>query len=340
MIHTRLCPLALLGVALLAAVPAAAQTADADESSISASYASPGEAVELDDGRVLNLRCLGQRGPVVLLEAGGNSDSTSWFRVQPLLARSTRVCSYDRAGYGFSDLGPLPRNLSADVADLHALIEAAGFALPVVLVGHSKGSNIVRKYAQLHPKRVAGLVLVDPPEQGADDGMPEDWSSQIAMMVQQREVLLGACAKAAEAGDADTLRGCLRAPPPWMGEAVAAAVSRNKSKPSYWRTLQSELANNAELLSTPVPVDESYGAIPLVLLRAESDDKDVPELVHAITEAKRRQTHERILAGSTHSILIDVPGASHDIQLDRPDAVVSAVARMLDAVTAEPDATP
>lgn len=81
------------------------------------SYAKAGQLVTVAQGRKINLRCAGNGPQTVMLEAGSHTDSTTWFRVQPLLAASTRVCSYDRAGYGFSDVGPLPRNLDADVSD-------------------------------------------------------------------------------------------------------------------------------------------------------------------------------------------------------------------------------
>ena len=320
----------VLSTSLLAGMSAVAQAADADKDMIADSYAMPGELVRLPDGRALSLRCSGEGEHVVMLEAGGNSDSSTWYRVRPQLARLSRVCAYDRAGYGFSDEGPQPRDLDADVADLHALIEAASIALPVLLVGHSLGSNIVRKYAQVYPQQVAGMVLVDPPEQGADDRMPEAWQSQTASMLAQREALLSACEDAAVAGDFETIQQrCLRAPKPWVSELVASAMTRNKAKPSYWRTLRSELAHNIDVFSVPVPADESYGSIPLVLLSATEQGKDVPDEVRKVIEAARSQTHARILAASTDGIAVEVPGASHDIQLDRPEAVVSAVRRLL-----------
>lgn len=307
-----------------------AHAAGIDSEPISDTYAVPGEFVRLGDGRALNLRCSGEGEPVVLLEAGGNSDSTTWHRTQPWLAGLTRVCAYDRAGYGFSDEGPLPRDLDANVADLHALIEAADLPLPVLLVGHSLGSNIVRSYAQRYPQQVAGLVLVDPPEQGADAQMPEDWRQQVALMLAQRDALLTICEEAAVEGDAEAIeQRCLRRPPAWMNERVATAIAANKSKPAYWRTLRSELANNIVMFAEPVPTDESYGAIPLVLLSASEQAQNAPPEVLEIIVAARQQTHARILAASSRSNAILVPDAGHDVQLDQPEAVVLAVRGLL-----------
>ena len=340
---SRVAPIAvvLLSTTLFAGLSCTAHGQMPDVEAIDEAYAGPGQRIELADGRALNMRCAGEGTPVVMLEAGGNADSSTWYRVQPRLARLTRVCAYDRAGYGFSEEGPYPRDLEADAADLHALIRAADVPTPVVLVGHSRGSNIVRRIAQRHPEMVAGMVLVDPPEQGPDDAFPQDWQAQVASMLAQRDEVLNACGRAADAGEVDVLQQtCLRAPPSWMGESVAAAMRRNKAKPSYWRTLRSELAHNIALFSVPVAADESYGAIPLVLLAATGqEDTRVPDEVRAVIAAARRDTHARILTASTRSSLVEVPNASHDIQFDQPEAVLSAVKQLLGAA-ASADAPP
>jgi pimeloyl-ACP methyl ester carboxylesterase len=294
-------------------------------------YASEGERIRVQGDRTINLRCTGEGLPVVLLVAGGNADSTTWFRVQGSLVGQTRVCSYDRAGYGFSGAGPLPRDLDAQVEELHALIGAAGLALPVVLVGHSFGSSVVRAFAQRHPDLLAAMVLVDPPEQGADALLPPEWQQQIAPMLAQRDALLDACESAATSGDVETIRGtCLRRAPAWVSARVAAAIEAYKAKPGYWRTLRSEFEHSTRALSSPVPVDEAYGAVPLVLLRPVTQDAEVPEEVRAVLASARMQTHARILAASPERTLVEVSGTSHDIQLDRPDAVVAAVRRLLE----------
>ena len=100
--------------------------------------ARPGDLVRLD-GRRINVRCLGAGAPTVILESGYEADSLAWWKVEPEVARFTRVCSYDRAGAGFSDPGPLPRDGAAIAADLDKALSAAGIRGPFVLVGHSAG---------------------------------------------------------------------------------------------------------------------------------------------------------------------------------------------------------
>src|SRR6185312_10208214 len=84
-------------------------------------YATPGKLVAIGDGRHLNLRCSGAGSPTVVLESGNVADSMAWAKVQPQIAKFTRVCSYDRAGMGFSDGGPMPRNVDSNADDLYAL---------------------------------------------------------------------------------------------------------------------------------------------------------------------------------------------------------------------------
>lgn len=298
-------------------------------------YAKPGQRVTVAPGRALNLRCIGKGPRTVLMEAGGNADSSSWFRVQSLLASSkARVCVYDRAGYGFSDEGPMPRDLDADVADLSALIDAAGLKTPLVLVGHSLGSNIVRRYAQAHPAKVSALVLVDPAEQGADALLPESWKREGDVGRERRNAFLEACLKAAEGSALDKAEGplasCLRDPPPWQSAPVAAATRAYKLKPAYWRTLRSELDANTAIFAAAVPADESHGDIPVVVLVANGNVPGVPDEVRQALQRARAQTQERLVASSRQGRRIDVPDASHEVQLDAPQVVADAVIGVLE----------
>lgn len=297
-------------------------------------YAKPGERVTIAPGRTPNLRCSGSGSRTVLLEAGGNADSSTWFRVQSLLSPAARVCAYDRAGYGFSDEGPLPRDLDADVADLAALVEAAKLKTPLVLAGHSLGSNIVRRYAQKHPANVSALVLVDPAEQGADAVLPGAWKREGEAGRAQRIAFLDACLKAAEAGTLDKavgpLTSCLRAPPAWQSAPVAAATRTYKLDPAYWRTLRSELEANIAIFAAPVPIDETHGDTPVVVLAADSSVPNVPDGVRQAMQHARAQTHERLIATSRKGSRVDVADTSHDLQLDAPQAVTAAVIGVLE----------
>ncbi len=113
------------------------------------------------DGYRMHLDCTGSGSPTIVLEAGLDDDFLSWRRVQPQLSAVTRVCSYDRAGYGWSSARPGPRDTDSIVAELHGLLGAADIHGPVILMGHSAGGLFIRKYAALYPQGVVGLVFVD-----------------------------------------------------------------------------------------------------------------------------------------------------------------------------------
>ena len=120
----------------------------------------PGKMIDLGDLK-LHLDCRGQGSPTVILESGLGGSSLDWARVLPDAARITRVCAYDRAGYGWSEMGMLPRTSQQIVGELHALLQAANVEGPYILVGHSFGGFSVRLFASRFPQETAALILVD-----------------------------------------------------------------------------------------------------------------------------------------------------------------------------------
>lgn len=113
-------------------------------------------------GHRLHVRCEGAGSPTVVLEAGIAASSLTWSRVQPAIARETRVCSYDRAGLAWSERASTPRSIDALVREVRVLLTTAAGAPPYVLVAHSFGALVIRAFARAHPDEVAGLVFVDP----------------------------------------------------------------------------------------------------------------------------------------------------------------------------------
>jgi pimeloyl-ACP methyl ester carboxylesterase len=120
----------------------------------------PGQLVDIGGYR-LHLWCTGNGAPAVILDTGLGGSSAGWGFVQPDVARFTRVCSYDRAGMGYSDPGPSPRTARRIASELAKLLDRSGIAGPVVLVGASIAGFHVRVFASDHLERAAGLVLVD-----------------------------------------------------------------------------------------------------------------------------------------------------------------------------------
>ncbi len=153
----------LLGIALsLSALTVITYfTGQYARSRLAKTYPPPGKMIGHTQHR-LHVNCQGQ-GPVsVILEAGLNEFSIHWYRVQSLLAQHAKICSYDRAGLGWSEVNQDPSTLQNMVNDLQVVIQFVNESQPLILVGHSFGSLIVRRYAQLHPENIRALVLVDP----------------------------------------------------------------------------------------------------------------------------------------------------------------------------------
>jgi len=124
----------------------------------------PGRRVALA-GRNLHLRCKGMGHPLVIIEQGAGEPSRFWWPLQDQIATFTRVCTYDRAGYGWSDPAPGDRTVADRAAELRALLAAADLSGPCILVAHSYGGLIVRAFARSYPELTAGLVLVDTAEE-------------------------------------------------------------------------------------------------------------------------------------------------------------------------------
>src|SRR5215218_1959544 len=123
-------------------------------------YPPPGEMVDVG-GYSLHINCVGQGSPTVVLDGGSGEMSADWVLVQREVSDTTRVCAYDRAGMGWSETGPEPRDAKQISNELHALLEGANIDGPYVLVGHSFGGLYMQTYAARYPDEVAGVVLVD-----------------------------------------------------------------------------------------------------------------------------------------------------------------------------------
>jgi pimeloyl-ACP methyl ester carboxylesterase len=161
---------AVLALALGPARPAAGQAAPF-------ALPPPGRLIDIG-GYHLHLWCVGTSSPgrpTVVLSAGGGDFATDWSLVQLPLADSVRVCSYDRPGFGWSDLGPTPHTIRQEAFELRAALTKSGEASPYVLVGHSIGSFVARWFAEAYRAEVAGVMLVDPANANGKLGFRGQW---------------------------------------------------------------------------------------------------------------------------------------------------------------------
>jgi len=136
-------------------------------------YPPPGEMVDVGT-HSLHIDCVGRGSPTVVLESGLGTMSADWANVQPEVAKTTRVCAYDRAGTGWSEPGPEPRDPRQISRELHALLGNAGIDGPYVLVGQSFGGLYARMYASRYPNEVRGMVLVDASHPGMWARLPPE----------------------------------------------------------------------------------------------------------------------------------------------------------------------
>lgn len=161
-------PLAAALVVVLAVVAGGAAAEAIASRRDAAAYPPPGRLVETGAG-TRHLHCSGSGSPTVVLEAGIGESALTWAEVQPRLASWTRVCSYDRAGHGWSGPGPTgDAALSAD--DLAGLLAAAGEAGPYVLVATSVGAHVARALVERHGREVVGVVLLEPDDEHRAEG--------------------------------------------------------------------------------------------------------------------------------------------------------------------------
>lgn len=140
-------------------------------------YQRPGGLVDAG-GHQLHIYCTGHGSPVVILEAAAGSMSPAWAWVQPGVASKTRVCSYDRAGLGWSEAGDGRYLPSRVPEELRVLLDRANEINPIVLVGHEAGALFARMYAARFPENTAALVLIDDPtaaQTPASATLPAAW---------------------------------------------------------------------------------------------------------------------------------------------------------------------
>ncbi len=312
-------------------------------------YAKPQQLVTVDGARRINLYCVGSGEPTVLLEAGAGNDMVTWRLVQADIAGLTRVCAYDRAGLGFSDPATRPSDVRNLADDLGRLVAAADIRKPFVLVGHSLGGAIATLYAATHPDDLAGMVLVEPAFandlEALQAELPPDRRTAIQDAMTKSLDYRRACLERARAGDllepaTRTDQVCLDTNwnPNRLDPALAQIARRRLAEPAVWEAQISEMgafvpdggkpdADSAELNA----VTFDFDAKPLIVLSRGVDEggPGVPADALPRVEAAWRAGHAALAARSTKGKHIVVPGARHYVQIDRPQAVISAVERVV-----------
>jgi len=274
----------------------------------------PGRFVDVD-GLRMHLVCTGQGSPTVVLDSGLSNSWLHWYKVQPEVAKFTRVCSYDRAGLGWSDPRPGPRTSKVIAGELHALLRDAGVAPPFVMVGHSIGGLNMQMYASLYRSEVSGMVLVDSvhADQGRVFGAEFKRGSEYWTGVMKRNLRL------MPFGIPRLLGWCGTSLPDRRAELRAFDCTAQQNR--GWLAEEA----GAETSSDQVRATGSLGDLPLVVVsQGPTDAAKKPFLAVWYT------LQDGLANRSTHGRRIVAEGAGHDIHLDRPDVVIAAIREVWD----------
>ena len=268
----------------------------------------PGQLVDVG-GHRLHINCTGTGSPTVVIEAGLGDWSTTWAGyVQPEVAKTTRVCTYDRASLGWSEAGPISPDAAHYAKELHTLLQNANIPGPYVMVGHSLGGLVVRIFVHEYASEVAGVVLIDSmnPKQITQD--PKDVQSQPFSF----QALL------ARFGIARLL---VKLP------GIAPSVPANEAayyplyiRPQSFQTTDNEFAWLPASGAQAAAV-KTFGDLPLIVLTARGNDlPGWPEW------------QNELLQLSSHSEHLFAENSGHNVQVDEPDAAVAAILKMVELV--------
>jgi pimeloyl-ACP methyl ester carboxylesterase len=272
----------------------------------------PGQLTDVG-GYNMHIYCTGQGSPTVILEAGLNDFFVSWSKVQPEVAGLTRVCSYDRAGLGWSEASPHPRRSDVMVEELHSLLVKSSIEGPYILVGHSFGGILVRQFAQKYPGEVTGMVLVDSAHEQQVMRLPSLAASAEQFVDQFRTL------------SAMSSLGVM---------ALSPATIPNRGFPDEaYRQYQAVLATtgyfdgaiaeSTAFYAGALEFPESLGEMPLIVLsHGRSDDGQVK------FEQEWTKMQEDLAGLSSNRRQVIAEESGHYIQLDQPDLVIEAILEM------------
>lgn len=359
--------IAILLAAFGAAPPSRAEPAPIPEEAITP-YLTPQRVAQIGAGRTINLVCLGQGSPTIILSAGSGGSSFDWRFIQPTLAKRTRTCAWDRAGHGFSSPSPEPQDTVHTTQDLEQALKKADIQGPYVMVSHSLGVYESLRFTDRHRQSVVGLVLVDPdiPDRAAVDERLAPQFAALSRALEDQDVKRRQdCATEIRAGTAKSgtprFEKCTVPFVPDSFPTLKAAIARLNADPARLLTqasLENEHYNSSRQITDP---RRRYGDMPIVVLTAGRDEESVmgaiarlpPGTPGAATPAELVQLHEQIsrfiregwnAAHEGYAALSSrgrhqmVPDSTHDIAGHEPEVVITAIMEVLNMSQVHPAA--
>ncbi|MEP7005090.1 MAG: alpha/beta hydrolase [Sphingomonas bacterium] len=335
----------MIGGALIALSPSLAQQAKPDLTLLP--YRDKPDIVSLPGGRQLHMVCIGHGSPTVVMTAGLGDWSITWNKVQPIIARKTRVCAWDRAGFGFSGPSPEPQTVDRTTTDLENALKAGGIRGPYVMVGHSLGGYETLIFKDRHPTDVVGMVLVDPayPDQASVNARiaPEfaasqkSWDDGGAAVARRGESRLKSGELKVGGLDPD---GCLALPPDFP-RALRERSERLYVNSEMWATAASLFGNFEADSRISINAERNFGDMPLIVLTAGSPLQAPPGATPSLkseipaVQAEWQRQHDRLASLSIRGSNRRVEGSQHGIQQMKPQAVIDAIEEVLGQATAK-----
>lgn len=292
-----------------------------------------GKLVNIGSHR-LHIYSTGEGSPSVVFESGGASWSLDWNLVQSEVAKFTNACSYDRAGFGWSESGSSPRTSEQIVTELHTLLTKAEIKKPYILVGASFGGHTARLFAKKYPEEVAGIILLDARHEAINSKMPPAWKKlEVAGKGMYQFMLLA------------SRLGALNLLGKLMGEKVAPPIVMKLPpeirttylevgfQPKYFQSNLDELAASGES-DKQLSITGSLGNIPLTVIR-----HGIPDLFASmpVEQAKQaeivwQELQAELAKLSSNSQMLVAEKSGHGIQIDQPGLVVDAIRQMVETV--------
>ena len=285
------------------------------EASDARAYPPPGQMIDVG-GYSLHINSMGTGNPTVVIDAGLGDWSTMWAWVQPEVAKITRVCTYDRAGSGWSEPGLLPRNAEQYAKELHTLLHKANIQGPYVLVGHSLGGLPVRVFVHLYPSEVAGVVLIESMSPAQFTQSSNTARSQTASKSHSFTVL-PALARAGAVRLAAKPLGLV----PHLPEEVKNAYLSRLVLPTFLQAMTDEAQGMPESGEQAGAV-KTFGDLPLIVLTSGLNN----------TPAGWQSWQKELLQLSSNSRQVIANNSGHNIEIDQPDAAVAAIGQMVEKV--------
>lgn len=314
-------------------------------------YEQPGTLVPLRDGRVLHIKCMGTGSPTIVLTAGLGEWSATWRLVQPALAARYKTCTWDRAGIGFSSGSYRSQNVLVTTNDLADGLRGARILGPFIMVGHSLGGFESMLFADKYPSKVVGMVLVDPsiPDQLTRFRRAAPaFGASIENSNAERPVLLRKCADWVRRGGVHSRApdpgGCLSFPedyPPALTKSLAD-LDLDAARWAANISLSDQFPADTRLVVNP---RRNYKDLPLIVLTSSKLPTFTASTPQAVVRdaplllAELMVAHDELAGLSTRGVNRSVPDSGHYIQIEHPEAVLTAVEEV---VSQRPltDATP